>query len=234
MTCDEAIEKLRKKVIPRADRWGWEAYMNALNEREPVIRELYLNAVEQVHLFKSDPAGWNRWIKKLFEEKTDRTSLQANLRIELYFSECVGAALIQLHGANFDRCDLSPVVIKHADMTGCSFQFANLEGSEFYDCDFQSVSFKGANLRHARLWLSSFSSVDFDEVDLSYVGGDVFFYRGVRLGRTCVKHNTLRVRNYDILPCRGRGDKDLHRHNIDGQIIQSGVYAKFFPSHTEA
>ncbi len=226
MTCDEAIKKIRKYVLRGQNAQRASAYMKILEEMEKVIREHYLDGGEQIRLLKSDPQEWNRWLCCLLSERTERESNDVS---PYYVLQCMGGILIQLQGANFDRCDLSPIAVKHADMTGCSFKNANLEGSYFHDCDFDKVSFKGANLSHAGLWLSSFHSVDFDEADLRYAVGDVFFYWGIRLGRACVKHNALSVTNYDIVPRRGSEDKDLHKHSMSGRIIQDGGDAKFFP-----
>lgn len=223
MTCDEAIEKIRAHFQRGGNEQRRRAYSEFLDEVERVIRENYLNRGEQIHLLKTDPAEWNRWWKRLFTRKRYREIDGVDL---FYVLECAESVLLQLGGADFDDCELSPLLIAHADLTGCSFNRANLEGSCLSDCHFHKVSFKGANLRHVDFSNSGFSCVDFDGADISYAKGWVYFYRRVRFGSALVKNNELHVTNHEILPFR---KVDFDKHTMDGRIIEDGGRAKFFP-----
>ena len=118
-------------------------------------------------LLKNGSSEWNR-LRKAGQVPTDHTGAT----FENLFSANADLAGLTLIGSEWDRCDLSKVSFKDADLSNAYFH-----GGRLQDCDFRGANLDGATFEKLKLLRCDFTgaqgldSLELDDVDLDRVHG---------------------------------------------------------------
>ncbi len=245
-TADAALEKIKSDIHKLKHPGHIRALMETFKLRESVFRRCFLTRGQQSHLLKTNIPAWNTWHGFVFPGVLPVTMDIESLAPELVTGDTVYAghaqifakrrrftpfilneiavrAIIRLRNADFTGCDLSPAHFRWgANLSGCRFDNANLEGAEFSECHFHGVSFKNANLRHVEFDECVFSNADFTGCDLSFTRGTSYFKGNISFDGACAKSNCLimHCRKSSLAPAAQNAD-------VKGRLISEGGCVQF-------
>jgi Pentapeptide repeats (8 copies) len=118
-------------------------------------------------LLKNGSTEWNR-LRKAGRVATDHTGAT----FENLFSANTDLSGLVLVGTEWDRCDLSKVSFRDADLSNAYFH-----GGRLQDCDFRGANLEGATFERLKLLRCDFSgalgleALELDDVDMDRVHG---------------------------------------------------------------
>lgn len=118
-------------------------------------------------LLKNGSAEWNKLRQqgKVGQDHTGATFTQL-------YSANADLSGLQLVGTEWEKCDLSKLNFKEADLSNAYFH-----GGRLSECDFRGANLEGANFENMKLWKCDFTGaqglddVDFEDVDLDRCQG---------------------------------------------------------------
>lgn len=118
-------------------------------------------------LLKNGSAEWNK-LRKAGKVGTDHTGAT----FESLFSANADLSALELVGTEWDKCDLSKINFRDADLSNAYFH-----GGRLQDCDFRGANLDGATFERLKLLRCDFTgargleALELDEVDLDRVVG---------------------------------------------------------------